>query len=198
MKKTEPELKAKVRVNKVNKQDKVDIEKEEKKVKPLKATKPLKAQVVVKPVEVKPIVEETEPKQAKTKTKVFMGLGRRKRSVARVWLYDEKGDITVNGKPIMEFFTSESDKMLWQKPFHTVGVSHPIAKFSGSIKVQGGGKTGFIGAVVLGISRALLVYNEEFRSKLRLAGLLTRDSREVESKKVFLKKARKAPQYSKR
>ncbi|MBU1104934.1 30S ribosomal protein S9 [Patescibacteria group bacterium] len=127
-----------------------------------------------------------------------MGLGRRKRSVARVWLYDEKGDITVNDKPIGDFFTKDADKLLWQKPFHIVGVSHPAAKFSGSIKVRGGGKTGFIDAVVLGISRALLVYNEEFRAKLRVAGLLTRDSREVESKKVFLRKARKAPQYSKR
>jgi small subunit ribosomal protein S9 len=147
------------------------------------------------------VVEKKEKSEKKERTKilkVFYGLGRRKRSVARVWLYEEKGDITINGKTASDFFSLEKHKTDWQKPFHIVGISHPTAKFSGTIKVIGGGSTGQLGAITLGISRALLVYDIDYRQKLRQGGFLTRDSREVESKKVYLRKARKSPQYSKR
>ena len=155
---------------------------------------------VKKPKEAK-VLEKSEPKvkkPAEKKAKIFYGLGRRKRSVARIWLKEEKGDIVINDKLATDFFASEKAKTDWQKPFHIVGISHPAAKFSGTVKVRGGGLTGQLEATILGISRALLNYNVEFRQKLRQAGLLTRDPREVESKKVYLRKARKAPQYSKR
>ena len=88
--------------------------------------------------------------------------------------------------------------MEWVKPFHTVGVSHPQAKFSATVKVSGGGKTGWLEAIRLGFSRALIEYDPSFKAMLRSAGLVTRDPREKERKKPFLRKARKRPQYSKR
>ena len=88
--------------------------------------------------------------------KFFAGTGRRKRAIARVWLYDKKGDITINDKPIKEVFDSPEQTLEWVKPFHTVGVSHPQAKFSATVKVSGGGKTGWLEAVRLGFSRALI------------------------------------------
>jgi len=142
--------------------------------------------------------EDKSVKKTKIKIAPYVGLGRRKRSVARVWLWEKKGDLMVNGKDINEYFISEKDQLLWKEPFHTVGVSHPLARFSGSVKVRGGGITGHIGAVQLGVARALLKYNEDFREKLRGGGFLTRDSREVERKKPYLRKARKRQQYSKR
>jgi len=134
----------------------------------------------------------------KTTAKFFAGLGRRKRTVARVWLYAEKGDILVNEKPIAESFTREEDIATWVKPFHTVGISHPSAKFSGTIKVSGGGTTGRLEAISLGISRALLAFDPTFESMLKKQDLLKRDPREVETKKYYRHKARRAPQYSKR
>jgi len=142
--------------------------------------------------------KEKAPKKQAPALKDFYGLGRRKRAVARVWIKEEKGDLTINGISVGDFYKDEKDKSLWQKPFHVVGVSHPLSRFSGTIKVAGGGKTGQLEAISLGLSRALLSFDSSFRPKLRAEGLLTRDSREVESKKVYLKKARKAPQYSKR
>lgn len=133
---------------------------------------------------------------ARSKT-FYSGTGRRKTAIAGVWLYASKGDFLVNGKPIEDFFNHDENPD-WVKPFHTVGISHPNAHFSATIKTLGGGVSGQKDAVTLGLSRALVAYNEEFRSKLRKAGLLTRDSREVERKKYYLRKARKAPQYSKR
>lgn len=128
----------------------------------------------------------------------FSGTGRRKRSVARVWLYEEKGEIMVNDKLISEFFTDQEDTLEWVKPFHAVGVSHPQAKFRATIKVHGGGKTGQVEAVRLGIARALINFSPEFKGILRSTGLVTRDSREKERKKPFLRGARGRPQYSKR
>ena len=137
-------------------------------------------------------------KTAKKSPKFYSGLGRRKRSVARVWLYAEKGDFTINDKPIDKVYTSEIDKMVWVRPFHTVGVSHPSAKFSASIKVTGGGTTGQLEAISLGFAKALSAFDPTFEPILKKQDLLKRDPREVESKKYYLHKARKAPQYSKR
>lgn len=128
----------------------------------------------------------------------YSGTGRRKRSIARVWIYEEKGDFTINGKPAKDYFPGRDETLEWVKPFHAIGISHPQSKFSGTIKVSGGGKTGQVEAVRLGVARALLAYDESARATLRTAELLTRDSREVERKKPFLVKARKRPQYSKR
>ncbi len=139
-----------------------------------------------------------EEKKKKSKDKLFTGTGRRKTAVARVFMWDEKGDITVNGKDINEYFPSEKEQVAWTRPFHILGVSHPKAKFRATIKVSGSGKSAQLGAVAHGISAALASMNEEYSSMLRKQGLLTRDSRMVERKKPYLHKARKAPQYSKR
>ena len=128
----------------------------------------------------------------------FNGTGRRKRAVARVWLYAEKGEFTINGKPAKDYFTEAEAALEWVKPFHAIGVSHPQSKFSGSIKVQGGGNTGQVEAVRLGVARALVAYDETLRAILRTSDLMTRDSREVERKKPGQKKARKKFQFSKR
>lgn len=147
-------------------------------------------------------VQVKEPEVTKAAKKVksgfISGTGRRKTAIARVFLWEEKGEFTVNDKPINDFFTSEVAQAQWVKPFHLVGISHPKAKFTGSIKVQGSGTTAQLDAVVHGISRALASMNEEFHSILAKQGLLRRDPRMVERKKPFLHKARKRPQYSKR
>ena len=143
--------------------------------------------------------ETTEVKTTKAKKiEFFSGVGRRKRSVARVWLYDKKGEFIINDKNFKDYFLGDEETLEWVKPFHTVGVSHPQAKFSATVKVYGGGKNGQVIAVRHGFARALVNYDEANRVPLKTAGLLTRDSREVERKKPFLKKARKKPQYSKR
>ncbi len=146
--------------------------------------------------------EPTEKKDEITprskKEKVFIATGRRKSSIAKVFLYPKKGDFLVNGVPLDEYFTSEECKTQWLRPFHIVGVSHPASTYSASVKVMGSGKSSQFDAMVLGFSRALVIASPEFRPILRKQGLLTRDSREVERKKYFLRKARKRPQYSKR
>jgi len=134
----------------------------------------------------------------KSEKKFYSGTGKRKRAVAAVWLFEKKGDITVNGIPIEEYFKTEKERLSWVRPFHIVGVAHPTAKFSATVKLLGGGKSSQVEALALGFSKALLSYDEEFRFKLRKADLLTRDSREVESKKYYKRKARKKQQYSKR
>lgn len=141
--------------------------------------------------------EEYE-KLMKIKKDFISGTGRRKTAVASVFLYESKGDFVVNGMPIDNYFKTESEKLEWMRPFHTVGVSHPPSQFSATIRVYGSGTSSQLGAVVHGISRALASMNEEFATNLRKQGLLTRDSRMVERKKPFLRKARKRPQYSKR
>lgn len=142
--------------------------------------------------------ENTEEKTIKVKPGFISGTGRRKTAVARVFLYSEKGEFTINDQPIGDYFPSEKEKVKWMKPFHIVGVSHPTAQYTASIKVKGSSKSSQLGAVILGISRALAASNEEFSGILRKQGLLTRDPRMVERKKPWLRKARKAPQYSKR
>ena len=136
---------------------------------------------------------------SRKKTNAFItGTGRRKTATARVFLYAEKGDFIVNDMPIDAYFSSKTDNTKWVKPFHTVGVSHPAAQYSASIKVVGSGKSSQMDAVVHGLSRALAKINIDFETTLRKQGFLTRDSRMVERKKYWLRKARKAPQYSKR
>ena len=130
--------------------------------------------------------------------KLITGTGRRKTAVSRLFLYEKKGEFTINGKKVSEYFTSSLDQAKWLKPFHLVGVSHPESKFSGSIKVHGSGKSAQLDAVIHSISHALAKIQEDWSIILRRNKMLTRDSRMVERKKPNLHKARKAQQYSKR
>ncbi len=123
------------------------------------------------------------------------GTGRRKTSAARVYLTPGDGSITVNGRPLDEFFGRETARMIVRQPLEATEL---VDKVSINASVSGGGTTGQAGAIRHGIARALLEYNEEHRPTLRQAGYLTRDARMVERKKVGLHKARKRPQYSKR
>ena len=134
---------------------------------------------------------------AKTKnSEVFRGTGRRKSSVARVRLVAGSGKITVNGKDIQEYFGEETLRVIVRQP---LTVTNTEAKFDVVANVKGGGFAGQAGAVRHGIARALNEANkEEYRQVLKSSGFLTRDAREKERKKYGLKKARKAPQFSKR
>ena len=123
------------------------------------------------------------------------GTGRRKSSTARVFLRKGSGSIVVNDKNLDEFFGRETSRMIVRQPLQLVEASD---KFDVICTVEGGGMTGQAGAIRLGISRALVEYDETLKSPLRKAGFMTRDAREVERKKVGLRKARKATQYSKR
>ena len=131
----------------------------------------------------------------KTENIMFQGTGRRKESIARVRLMSGNGDITVNGKKLDEYFGSEILKVIVNQPF---AVTNTIGKYDVVVKVTGGGYTGQAGAVRHGIARALNEANSEFRPALKSNGFLTRDPRMKERKKYGLKKARKAPQFSKR
>jgi small subunit ribosomal protein S9 len=142
--------------------------------------------------------KDTKETKKKIKQGFISGTGRRKTAVARIFLYQEKGEFTVNDMDISEYFPAEIEKLTWAKPFHAVGVSHPNSQFSASIKVEGSGKSAQLEAVMHAISRSLAQINDEYRTTLRKQGLLTRDPRMVERKKYYLKKSRKAPQYSKR
>ena len=126
---------------------------------------------------------------------VFLGTGRRKESIARVRLMAGKGDIIVNGKKLDEYFGTEILKVIVKQPF---AVTNTIGKYDVIVKVIGGGYTGQAGAIRHGIARALNEANSEFRPVLKANGFLTRDPRMKERKKYGLKKARKAPQFSKR
>jgi len=123
------------------------------------------------------------------------GTGRRKSSTARVFLRSGTGNIVVNGKPVDEFFGRETSRMIVRQP---LVVSQLGEKFDITVTVAGGGITGQAGAIRLGIARALVEYNDTLKPDLRKAGLMTRDAREVERKKVGLHKARRATQFSKR
>ena len=131
----------------------------------------------------------------KSENIVFQGTGRRKESIARVRLMAGKGDITVNGRKLDEYFGTEILKVIVNQPF---AVTNTVGKYDVIVKVTGGGYTGQAGAIRHGISRALLEVNSEFRPTLKANGFLTRDPRMKERKKYGLKKARKAPQFSKR
>ena len=125
----------------------------------------------------------------------YEGLGRRKEASARVRLYSGEGVLIVNDKPADEYFSRPIDLKAMLAPLRVTGFE---GKFAVSVKVRGGGVTGQAGAVSLGIARALLVSDPELRKTLRQHGLLTRDARAKERKKPGLKRARKAPQYTKR
>jgi small subunit ribosomal protein S9 len=125
----------------------------------------------------------------------YYGTGRRKSSTARVFMSKGSGKIIVNGQPLDEFFGRETSCMVVRQPLEKLEVSD---QFDVSATVEGGGITGQAGAIRLGLTRALIEYDEENRRPLRKAGYVTRDAREVERKKVGLHKARKATQYSKR
>ncbi len=123
------------------------------------------------------------------------GTGRRKTAVARVFMRPGKGAIVVNGKPVDEFFSRETGRMLVRQPLE---VTNHQASFDISVNVTGGGESGQAGAVRHGIARALVEFDGSLKPALRKAGLVTRDAREVERKKVGLHKARRRKQYSKR
>ena len=123
------------------------------------------------------------------------GTGRRKAAVARVFLKPGKGDIIVNGKPVDQFFSRETGRMIVRQPLE---LTNMLTSFDIQINVDGGGESGQAGAVRHGITRALIDYDATLKTALKKAGLVTRDAREVERKKVGLHKARRRKQFSKR
>jgi len=123
------------------------------------------------------------------------GTGRRKTAAARVFVRPGQGRILVNNKPLEEYFGRETSQMVVRQPLEVAELS---ARVDVKVTVRGGGPSGQAGAVRHGIARALIDYDEELRAPLRRAGYVTRDAREVERKKIGLRKARKRPQYSKR
>ena len=126
---------------------------------------------------------------------IHYGTGRRKSSVARVYLTRGSGNIVVNKRTLDQYFGRETARMVVRQPLN---VAELVDKLDITIRVAGGGGTGQAGAIRHGITRALISYDETLRGPLRKAGFVTRDSRKVERKKVGLYKARKAPQYCKR
>ena len=126
---------------------------------------------------------------------VFYGTGRRKTSTARVFLKPGSGEINVNDRPLDEFFGRKTAQMIVRQPLELMEMT---GKFDVKVTVSGGGTTGQAGAIRHGLTRALMQYDESLRPGLRKAGFVTRDAREVERKKVGLRKARRATQYSKR
>jgi len=125
----------------------------------------------------------------------YYGTGRRKTSAARVYLRPGSGGIVINGRPLDEFFGRETARMIVRQP---LALAELEGRFDIKVNVTGGGTTGQAGAIRHGITRALLAYDESLRPALRKAGFVTRDAREVERKKVGLRKARRATQFSKR
>lgn len=128
-------------------------------------------------------------------TQSYYGTGRRKSSTARVRLMAGKGAITVNNRPVDEYFGRETARMIVRQPFATLDM---LDRFDVMVNVRGGGPSGQAGAIRHGITRALMNYDGTLRPTLRKAGYVTRDARAVERKKYGLHKARKRPQYSKR
>lgn len=130
-----------------------------------------------------------------TRGQFHYGTGRRKTAVARVFLKAGSGSIVVNDKPVDEFFSRETGRMVVRQP---LVVTNHLNTFDIMVNVHGGGESGQAGAVRHGISRALVAYDDTLKPALRKAGLVTRDAREVERKKVGLHKARRRKQFSKR
>lgn len=133
------------------------------------------------------------------KEKFYSGTGRRKTAVARVWLFEKSKKSTaeymINGQPADSYFRKSLTSFDYRRPLVLTGTE---GKFSASIKVHGGGKQAQLGAVIHGLSRALIAYNPDFKGVLKKEKLLTRDSRMKERKKYGLRRARRAPQWSKR
>ena len=139
---------------------------------------------------------KTTKAAAKPKIEYKYGTGRRKTAAARVFLQPGKGDITINGKTVEQYFGGrETSWMVVRQPLEAV---QSLDRFDFNITVAGGGPSGQAGAIRHGITRALMAYDESLRKTLRAAGFVTRDARAVERKKVGLHKARKGYQYSKR
>jgi small subunit ribosomal protein S9 len=128
-------------------------------------------------------------------SETYYGTGRRKRSTARVFMKAGSGEIKVNKRPLDVFFGRKTAQMIVRQPLELMALTD---KFDFNVTVTGGGTTGQAGAIRHGLTRALMKYDESLRSPLRAAGFVTRDAREVERKKVGLRKARRATQYSKR
>ena len=128
-------------------------------------------------------------------TEFHYGTGRRKTSTARVFIRPGTGKITVNNKELDRFFGRKTARMIVRQPLE---LTENADRFDVQVNVEGGGMTGQAGAIRHGLTRALIAYDESLRSPLRKAGHVTRDAREVERKKVGLRKARRATQYSKR
>ena len=127
--------------------------------------------------------------------KYYYGTGRRKSSIARVFIQPGKGNIVINNKPMEEYFTRYTSQMIMKQPLE---LTKNTSTFDIKVNVVGGGESGQAGAVRHGITRALMDYDIELKSDLSKAGYVTRDAREVERKKVGLRKARRAKQFSKR
>lgn len=125
----------------------------------------------------------------------FYGTGRRKTSTARVFMRPGGGEIKVNNRPLDLFFGRKTARMIVRQPLELTSL---VDKFDINVTVKGGGTTGQAGAIRHGLTRALMQYDESLRPSLRKAGFVTRDARKVERKKVGLRKARRATQYSKR
>ena len=127
--------------------------------------------------------------------KYYYGTGRRKSSIARVFIQPGKGNIVVNNKPVDEYFSRYTSQMIWKQPLE---LTNNTATFDIKVNVIGGGESGQAGAVRHGITRALMDYDVALKPELSSAGYVTRDSREVERKKVGFRKARRKKQFSKR
>ena len=125
----------------------------------------------------------------------YYSTGRRKSSTARVFMKSGSGNITINRRSLDDYFGRQTARMIVRQPLEVVDM---MENFDINISVSGGGNSGQAGAIRHGITRALIKYDDTFRSSLRRAGLVTRDAREVERKKIGLHKARKRPQFSKR
>ncbi|MFG6137565.1 MULTISPECIES: 30S ribosomal protein S9 [Halomonas] len=128
-------------------------------------------------------------------TQQYYGTGRRKTSTARVFLKPGTGKITVNNRELDEFFGRVTGRMVVRQPLE---LTETLGQFDVYVTVKGGGGSAQAGAIRHGVTRALMQYNEDFRKPLREAGYVTRDAREVERKKIGLRKARRRPQFSKR
>ena len=127
--------------------------------------------------------------------KYYYGTGRRKSAVARVFMAKGTGQITVNGKPLDEYFARETGRMIVRQP---LALTEHLETFDIMVNVSGGGETGQAGALRHGVTRALIEFNPELKPALSTAGFVTRDAREVERKKVGFHKARRRKQFSKR
>ena len=151
-------------------------------------------EIVEKKVAKKPAAKKTT-KKATAKAQEFLGTGRRKCSVARVRVTTGNGNITINDKTIDEYFDLETLKTIVRQP---LVLTETLNSVDVVVNIYGGGKTGQAGAIRHGITRALIEFRPELRPELKKAGFVTRDARKKERKKYGLKKARRAPQFSKR
>lgn len=194
--KVKPEAKKVVKTT--AKKEAVKVEKP-KKEKTVKAVEVPALEAIIPEVALEVTLPEVKSeKKSKVKKEFKSGTGRRKTAIASVFLYEQKGDFIVNGVNIQDYFKTEQEHSKWMRPFHVLGIAHPTSRFSASVKVSGSGVSSQLGAIVHGFSRALASVSDEYSEILHKTDLLTRDSRMVERKKYFLRKARKAPQYSKR